>query len=594
MGEIDSEQRVEADPRVERTKRQSIWEGCFSGTMTALGDQLFSAFGVFLNASPFQLGLLGSLPQLLGSLGQLWLTRLLKVFKTRKRLVATAVLLQALTLIPIMLVFLAKDFSVWLLLLFSSLYFIFGMLSNPAWSSWMGDVVETKERGAYFGRRNSINGTVLFIMMILGGLVLQYFKGSEAALTGFILLFCVAMLGRLLSMVMLLRQYEPPYTPPQHEVEGFFGFIRGATRTNYGMVVLFMASMNGVVAVAGPFFTAYMLSDLHMGYLAFTILTGVSLLVKYLMMPVWGKAVDRYGTRKVLILSGFLIPGVSLLWLFGTSFEWLLVAQVFSGFAWAGFELASFNFLLDATEPAKRPTYIAYYNVVNGIFVFIGALAGALLLKYTHLFWSAFLLTLVVSTILRLIVAVYYSPRLREVRSVDHISYKDLLFNILSIDSNVGLQHQVTVINKEIIRPLEKRTRQIMDPLVKPIKRLGGPVLEETEELVKDAAEFQKEAVAGTVKNLERVTNLDEVVSDAVKIEAAVAEQVTEGVEQMTGRVKHIHKRVKRVHRHVRHARKRMHKRVVKRVKDVHGQVHGHVSKNVLKIKKAVRRRLKK
>ena len=150
----------DSDKKVRNSLKYSVFDASFHSIMVGFGESFFSAFAVFLKASNLQLGLLGSLPQALGSVLQLFSEKLLKLFKSRKKFVCAAVLLQSLMYVPIALTFFFGTLKVYNLILFIALYFIFGMISNSAWSSWMGDLVNGEERGRYFSRRNSIAGSV--------------------------------------------------------------------------------------------------------------------------------------------------------------------------------------------------------------------------------------------------------------------------------------------------------------------------------------------------------------------------------------------------------------------------------------------------
>lgn len=469
-----------SDRQIKRSLRASILDGAFWAAMVGFGESFFSAFAVFLKATAFELGVLGSLPQLLGAAVQLWTTRLIIFFGNRKRLVLAGAVLQALTLIPIALLFLLPRFNVPLLIIVVCLYFIFGQIVSPAWSSWMGDLVEEERRGRYFGQRNKIIGIVTFLGLLLGGFLLQHYKNgmhAETAYLGFSLLFLLAFVARIISFLFLLSQEEPVYEPGRRR-SGFLSFLKGASRTNYGMLVIFLSLMNLMVYIAAPYFAAYMLMDLQMDYLTFTIITGSSIIIKYLLMPVWGKAADKYGTRRVLAITSALMPFVPILWLFSSNVWYLLLAQAYSGFVWAGFEIASFNFLLDATKPEERASIFASYNIINGVAMFLGSMIGVLLVKYHLLFASGFLFVFLVSGLARYLVAVLFVPRLKEVRAVKHISYKELLFSVVASTHTMGFVHRLFL--PEVRPALKTIDREILTPVMKSVKT----PLRETEKIV--------------------------------------------------------------------------------------------------------------
>lgn len=63
--------RYSKDPQVDRTLRHSVRDGVAYSVMAGGGETYFSAFALFPKATAPQVGLLATLPPLLGSLAQL-------------------------------------------------------------------------------------------------------------------------------------------------------------------------------------------------------------------------------------------------------------------------------------------------------------------------------------------------------------------------------------------------------------------------------------------------------------------------------------------------------------------------------------------
>jgi len=468
---LDSQHQEKEDTevKVKKSLKLSIIEGGFASAMVGFGESFFSAFAIFLKASNFQISLIGSLPRAMGSFVQLYSHKMLEVFKSRKKLIAFFVFLQALMYLPIALVFFFGSFSVPLLLVFLCFYYIFGMMVGPAWSSWMGELVSSDIRGAYFSKRNTIAGFVSFTSVLIAGYLLQYFKTGDDRFQfwGFLIIFMLALIFRLVSFSMFLKKYEPEYVSQGQDDPGFLDFLKNAGSRNYGVYILFLCFLNFSVFIAGPFFAAYMLYDLKLNYIQYTLVTSSAVIARLISLRIWGKMADRYGTRKVMTLAAFFIPMISIWWLFSGNIYYLIVIEMYSGFAWAGFELASFNFLLETITPNKRAKYIAYYNVLNGGALLFGALLGGLLIKYNQIFWSKYLLVFLVSVI--------FVPKLKEVRRVEEdITYPRLLFSIFSTMRTEGLAYDVIT-----FRPLRENLKG-------PLKKIKDKSIERLRELPDD------------------------------------------------------------------------------------------------------------
>lgn len=437
------------DDRIKKSLRYSILDGGFAASMVGIGESFFAVFAVFLKANAVQFGILNSLPQALGSVSQLFSNRLIRLFKSRKRLVCTAVLIQALMYIPVTLVFFLGRFRVYHLIFFICLYWFFGMILGPAWNSWMGDLVDEKERGAYFGKRSVVTGFASFVSFMAGGYILQAFtRGTITQYAGFVTIFIIALISRGISFIFLTKKYEPEYQAIQEEAFTLFDFIREAKSRNYGLFVLYLCLMNFSVYLSAPFFTPYMLDDLKFDYKTYTIVNAAAMVVKLLSVSVWGRASDQFGTKKILSLSGFMMPVIPLFWLFSRDVYYLIVIQMFSGFIWAGFEISSFNFIFDTTSPSKRATCVAYYNVLNGLSIFSGAMLGSFIAGHNSLLWSKYLLVFFLSCVLRYTASFVFIPKLREVRAVEEIGYPRLFLKIISTMPTMGTIYQLIPFRK--------------------------------------------------------------------------------------------------------------------------------------------------
>ena len=435
---------------IRKSLNYSILDAIFYAVMVGFGESFFPAFAVFLKANNVQLGILGSLPQTLGSFAQFFHNKLTGYFRSRKKFVCSSVLLMALMYIPITLVYYTGRSKIFHLILFVSLYWILGMVINPAWTSWIGDLVAEGTRGAFFSRRNRLGGLASFMSIMAAGIILQFFsRSSDNKFTGFAIIFALALIARIFSFIFLTKKYEPEYEIRTKAPFSFLQYLKEARKRNHGLLILYLCSMNFCVFLSAPFFAPYMLKDLNLAYLNFTIINATIIISKYIFLPVWGNAADRFGTKKILSLAGFLIPVSPLLWIISDKFIYLIIIQVFAGFAWAGFDTGSFNFILDSTSSQKRSTCVAYYNVINGITILAGGLLGGLIVKYNSVFVTKYFLVFIISTVLRYLTSFIFIPKLKEVRQVENIAYPKLLLTLITTMPSLGLTLKPAVFEKD-------------------------------------------------------------------------------------------------------------------------------------------------
>ncbi len=410
----------------ERTMNLSIKEGSASSIMSGVGDSYISPYALAIGANNLQIGLLSSFVGLLGPLSQLFGSKVMEKY-SRRKIILISVTLQALMWIPILalsLFFIKDIFKAYLpviLIIFYSIYAILGSIGGPAWFLLLGEIVPENIRGKYFGRRNKICGTVALVSTLAAAFVLDYAKTGGYLLLIFSALFFIASITRIIAAYYFTKHYYPEFKPKEGYYFTFFQFIKKAPFNNFGRFTIYISLINLTVQIAGPFFTVYMLKDLHFSYLTFTMINASASTFSLITMSLWGKVSDKYGNREMLKIGSIIIPFVPFLWLFSSSPIYLiLVPQLLSGVGWAAFNLAAGNFIYDIVTPQRRGICVAYYSVLNGIGIFAGAMIGGLLANYLTIpFMNKLLFIFVISGVLRLALVMIMIPKIKEVRTVE-------------------------------------------------------------------------------------------------------------------------------------------------------------------------------
>ncbi|MBU1136200.1 MAG: MFS transporter [Nanoarchaeota archaeon] len=432
----------------DNSMKLSIKEGGFASIMSGLGDSYIIPFALALNSSNFQIGLLKSFSSLFPPLSQIFGSKLIEKYP-RKKIIVFYVALQALMWIPILLLsflFMKNiffDYLPYFLILFYTFNVIFGAIAGPAWFSLLGDIVPENIRGRYFGKRNRITGTIALISTLIGAFLLDFFKTKGIILIGFSILFSIAGIARLISVYFFEKHYEPKFKLDGKYYFSFLSFLKGIKKYNFSRFSLFVAIMHFSVVIAGPFFSVYMLKELNFSYVTFM---GVSLsasLFSLIMMPIWGKFSDKYGRKEVLIISSVLISIMPLLWFYSSSPYYLIFPMAISGIGWAGFNLSAFNFIYDSVSIRRRGLCVAYYNLLIGIGLFLGAGLGGIILKFLPLLnlnINSFLILFLVSGVLRGLSAIIFLPQIKEVRKVRKF-HPVLLFKKMRITH--GITHEL-------------------------------------------------------------------------------------------------------------------------------------------------------
>lgn len=444
------------DENIERSLKHSIADGVSFAIMGGVSESYFSAYAIFLKASAPQIGLLASLPPLLASFAQMISVWLGQLTGQRRKIIVGGAMLQVLALACIALLPHQLESLSFAVLLASVIAYLIGPnLGAPQWASQMGEIVPEAIRGRFFARRTRLSSIASFSALIAAGLILQAFDLLGRTWLGFLAIFSIGMMARSVSAWHLNQIYDPPRATDaaQSERDGFVTRQLLRENPNFLRFSIFFACMQLAVAISGPFVVVYLLRDLHYSYIQLTANTSASVLVQFLVLSRWGRLGDLFGNRIILRVTGFTIPFIPLLWVLSSDFFYLLLVQALSGLVWSGFSLSASNFLFDLTPQAKRGGMMAFHNFNASIAVFLGASTGGFLalhlpmrldLGFHVLAWSSvYYGVFIASSMLRIVIASLFLPRLKEVRSVRAMTYHGLIFRVTRFSPISGLKFDV-------------------------------------------------------------------------------------------------------------------------------------------------------
>jgi len=419
-------------------RRRSIKQGMLNSAKNSFGDYYIAPFAIAINASNSLVALLSSISGLLGPITQLFSSRLIEKH-SRKKIVLKSVFFESLMWLPLIAIAILfyKGILVSLLpflfLLFFAFYIILANVGNPAWFSWMGDIVDENYRGWWFSKRNLLNGFVLVILAIPASFLLDYFKKNNLIMFGFIVLFLLAFIARLMCWRVFKKQYEPKIKLEKGYYFSFWDFIKQAPKNNFGKFAIFRAFLGFASSISAPLLAVHLLRNLKFSYTIYIVITLAGVVFSLLVLELWGKFADKYGNYLVLNITCILIPIIPILWvLFPFPIYLILIPPLISGISWAGFNLAAGNFIYDNVHQQKRGLAISYYNMLIGIGVFFGAGLGAILIKFlTVSLMKSIFIIFIGGSIVRMIVVFFGLPKLKETRKKGKFDSSQALKNIV-------------------------------------------------------------------------------------------------------------------------------------------------------------------
>ena len=362
-----------------RTLSLVVQEGIFAMIAIGLQQIFYIPFLNAMGASQFQIGIAAGIPALLTGLVQIWVPAVMRSVRGYKKLIVVTVFIHAVSYLPFsLLAFFKSDHGVWLTIAAAAVNASAMGFGAAAWSDWMSYLVPKRRRGLFFANRNRILTLIQLVMALAAGRFLDSFAGQTLLI--FSAIWTLSFAARAVSGWLLTRHYEPTAVRDRVEEEGrFIDFLRQLPRHAFGRFVLAFSLLNFAANVSGPFFAIYMINDLKLNYLEYTVLSLIPSVVVILTMRFWGRLCDRIGYVVPMRLFMTLIVALPLVWVLTRNYWHLVTVQMFAGLAWGGMNMASFNYTLDAIGTTNRIRSIAYLNVVSSFFICGGSITGGLL-----------------------------------------------------------------------------------------------------------------------------------------------------------------------------------------------------------------------
>ena len=387
--------------QLRRDLRAMLGDGVASSVMVGVGESYLPAFALALGHGDVTAGLIATVPMLAGALIQLASPAAVGVLDSHRRWIVLCAGLQALCFVPLVIAALAYQMDLALLFLVASVYWGLGLSIMPAWTTWASSLVPKRLRPGFFANRARAAQLALVLALMGGGLMLQLGKGRGAEFEAYAVIFGLALCARAVSTAFLYSQREPR-SLEVGETSISPAVIRRHVRTGgHGRLLFFLLTFQMGVSVASPFFTPYMLAELKLSYLEFTVLIAAAFAARVFTLPALGRYVRRVGTKRVLRQAGFAIATLPVQWLFTDHFAWLFVLQLFSGVAWAAFELASLLSFFERIPPHGQTSVLTLYNLANASAIVTGSAAGAGILRFFGDGPEGFAAIFVVSTLIR-------------------------------------------------------------------------------------------------------------------------------------------------------------------------------------------------
>jgi len=357
-------------PVIERAIKLSYAQamlGAIYGAST--GGMFIIGYALKLKADNVQIGLMSSIPMLCVVV-QLLSSALVERGVSRRKLTLFGALLNVIGWVLIILIpyvaAKAPDVAkIAALIGIITLVTVFAQISGNARGSWIGDLIPAEYRGTFFGRLTRYAGIIGMVFALIEGLFLDTVK--KMGIGAFSWLFGFGMLFGLANALLFWPQADVPMQVKKAG-DSFMGYVKQTFANKALMLVMLYALLWSMQSIAGPFYATYLLRDLGMKYFNLGLLNAVVIVVMLLMSPFWGRMVDRYGCRPVLVICTLASAPLPLIWIWMHSVaavNWAMpFIHIIVGIAISGITVALNTLVYKVTPSAGRSVQFAIYSII--------------------------------------------------------------------------------------------------------------------------------------------------------------------------------------------------------------------------------------
>jgi len=373
---------------LQNSLRWYYFDGVLSASQEAINATYLTLFVLALGATKSQIGLMISLASLGATLLLLPGAILAERAPSRKWVVVlsgggvTRLTILGLAILPF---FASGSTAVVVAIALKVIMDSFANLGNPAWTTLTADLVPITMRGRFFGNRNMVMSAAAMLVTLLAG---QIITAAGSPLQGYQTVYGLAILFGIGATFCFSHINESSFERAVHPSQPSDSYRLTALiktlRADPTFMTFCAAQMvwNFSLAVAGPFFTVYQAEVLKSTPFIIGIQAIISSLCGLPALPLFGRLNDRWGARKLVIVTGFIIPLLPLLWILVSSPWQPTPINMLGGVMWAGYGLANFNLLLSITDPKKRARYTAIFQISVMLSAALGSAAGGFIIQH--------------------------------------------------------------------------------------------------------------------------------------------------------------------------------------------------------------------
>ncbi|MGI5839451.1 MAG: MFS transporter [bacterium] len=398
--DLDREETVGYQARVAENYRHNYPYGIAQGLFFYAGLGLYNASSIFsklifdLSGSNRIVGLMGTVMNLGFASSQMIGMALIEHLREKKRPMLIYGVFYRLPwfLMALALLLLPSHLALVAIIgLYALGHFAYGIYLL-AFFDLMANIIPLKQRGDYFGRRNSLSIGAQAAAGGLAGLLVgrfSYLGGAEyRSPYGYALCLVLAFGVHLIDLWLLARMKEEPMptTGVKATVWAKIKAVPALLRTDLNFArYCVLRSLLQLGFYGSSFFIIYASQRIEITGSRLGVFTAVNLTAWAFGTYVWGRFADRLGFKRIMEVCTVLLTFTYFASPLLNSYLAFIIFFAASGFC-SGGQVLSFDTLqMEFGKPENRPTYIATTTFVAGVAGILGPiLAGIIADRYSY------------------------------------------------------------------------------------------------------------------------------------------------------------------------------------------------------------------
>ena len=368
-------------------------------TLILMGNILGNLFGIIcgggttamiglaneLKAGDLAFGVINGIPQAAALLQIPFSLLVNRTHRRKKYMLTIGLFSRALWLffgmIPLMVPASPSWLQLWTLIFLLGISSCCGAVINVCWFPWFSDLAPIQIRGRWL----SIRDTVVAVFNLGFGLLVARLLDTLPPDRRYLIIFLMGGTLGMLDMI-CFAFCEEKYTAPARKLH-LFGMVREVFQNRPFLRLIIMWTAWAFASnLCAPYLSRYSVNDMGLSFMQMTVFgTAASSIATVLIMSRWGKALDHFGCRSVMMVAAVATSLTDAFYLFSTPGNiWpVLLRNFFGAMCWSGCNLAANSMQLSASPDETRPSYIAIFSCVTSLLgITLGTLAGGSLLEF--------------------------------------------------------------------------------------------------------------------------------------------------------------------------------------------------------------------